>query len=429
MVLATLTFVACTPVPPAFGPDRPSAQENSSSLFTSLVNRFTNVTRSRQYEYARERIGRHALTPSVIYKDTAIWTFTASDGSKTLFGEATFANGTYSFTNNLTAAKHQSILNNPPPLKQLADGRHIMQLKELRRDEYHWFTQVDFAVGSLTPDDVLRIINTWLLSAEGRSGADMRAEYVKSFPQTTEALGRLFTLDSIVSVPDKDGANTLYIRTRFTPNGIRQPLPKFASYIDKYIMRINMHLALIDERRDTWFEATLREGILTFKVRSKDGHFAPFTGPPRTIPARLSLHVDMTAKVKIFTVGVNKLVGEFVNIQTPAHRGWSMRFTKEPQWQLPPVVRHLIRTPLKKPFEGNGSTFQIGFKEIPGSDQNILARQASTTVQESGILRFLGKLGGDAMGDFVAEAEPQENRFNATVFRALQNDFNKILGK
>jgi hypothetical protein len=51
-----------------------------------------------------------------------------------------------------------------------------------------------------------------------------------------------------------------------------------------------------------------------------------------------------------------------------------------------------------------------------------MSRRGITTVRESAILRFLGKLGGGAMGDFVAGAEQDENRFNVGVFAAMKAD-------
>ena len=186
-----------------------------------------------------------------------------------------------------------------------------------------------------------------------------------------------------------------------------------------------MRFTLTDSRNDTWFDASLRNGIVTMRMRSKDGKFAPLKGDPRPIPQTLTMKMDATVKVKIFTVGVKQLVGTWTNIGTAQERGWDMHFTKEPVWQLPGVVKHLIKTPLRRPFTGDGTRFRIVFRQV-NNGQNTLARQGHTTVQESGILRFLGKLGGDAMGDFVAEAEAEENKFNAAVFKAMKADFSTI---
>lgn len=420
-----LALSACSEVPSAFGPASDSAKKNADELFSALTNRFTNVTRSPKYEHAREKIGRFALTPSMIYNDTSLWTIRTSDGTKILYGEASFKDGMYRFSNVPPSAVRpgsgSTTISLTGPLNSLADGRHVMKLKELRKDEYEWFTQVDFAVGSLGPDDIKRVVNAWLGSAEDRTGSQLRADYPKNFPKTTEALGMLFSLDTIISVRDAQGANTIYLQTRFKPNGIRSAFPKYADYIDKYVMRINMRFTLLDSRDVVWFDASMKEGLLTMRTRSKGGHLVPLKGEIRSIPDTLNLRVDMTAKVKLFTIGVKKLYGQWINVHTSKETGWDMRFTKEPEWQLPLAVKSLIKTPLKRPFSGDGTRFRIGIKE-GANNQGLLSRQASTVVQESGILRFLGKLGGDAMGDFIADVEKEENKFNATVFRALKED-------
>jgi hypothetical protein len=65
-------------------------------------------------------------------------------------------------------------------------------------------------------------------------------------------------------------------------------------------------------------------------------------------------------------------------------------------------------------------------RESP-SAPTIISRRTSTVVQESAILRFIGKLGATAMGDFVGKSEAEENRFSAEVFAALAQDIRAIL--
>lgn len=408
--------LACQAVPAGFGATKAEAHTNSDALFESLVQRFTNVTRAPRYERARELIGRHALTPSVIFNDTTIWTNRTADGTRTLFADASFTDGRYLFSNAPSAE----------PLNELADGRHTMRLRHLKGEDYEWLTNVDFAIGTVSANDIGNVVSQWLASAEGHTGSTLRAEYRKAFPKTTTALGKLIKIDTLISVQDKLGGNTVYIEMRITPNDIRAALPKYAAFLDKYALRTKFRLTLTDKSGAKWYDMVGREGRITIKIRSKDGHFAPLDGAIRPIPDTLTIRFDLTAKVKLFTVGVNKLVGQWVNIQTPHERGWAMQFTKEPDWQLPPIVGSLIRSPLKRPFEGAGSQFRIAVRDH-ANQQTLLTRRATTTVQESGVLRFLGKLGGDAMGDFVAEAEAEENRFNATLFNALRSDIAALL--
>ncbi|MGZ3689775.1 MAG: hypothetical protein ACXVBW_15845, partial [Bdellovibrionota bacterium] len=99
---------------------------------------------------------------------------------------------------------------------------------------------------------------------------------------------------------------------------------------------------------------------------------------------------------------------------------------KEPNWQLPPTIGFFIRTPLRRPFQGQGAIFRLALLDSPGK-QSIIGRRTSATVQESAILRFLNRLSGTAMGDFVGKAEQQENRFSAEAFNAMRLDARSLL--
>jgi hypothetical protein len=103
-----------------------------------------------------------------------------------------------------------------------------------------------------------------------------------------------------------------------------------------------------------------------------------------------------------------------------------MRFQKEPDWSLPPAVGLLIRTPLRRPFIGQGSSFRIALLENPGG-QTIVTRRTFGVVEESAILRFLNRLSGTMMGDFVEKTEAEENRFAAEAFNALRYDLRALL--
>ena len=104
----------------------------------------------------------------------------------------------------------------------------------------------------------------------------------------------------------------------------------------------------------------------------------------------------------------------------------ALRFAKEPEWRLPLAVGRLLKSPLRRPFQGQGIPVRISIRDNPGS-QTLLNRHGTLVVQESGILRFLNRLSGTAVGDFLGPTERQANRFNADAFRALRADVAAIL--
>ena len=189
-------------------------------------------------------------------------------------------------------------------------------------------------------------------------------------------------------------------------------MPHYAAYIDKYISKGKYRLRLTGSRARRMVSMRGWREFMHFKVRSKGGHFAPLEGAVRQMPEALTIRLDMSMKIMIFTVGWTDMVGEFNVINTPHERGWAMRFAKEPEWHLPPTVGYLLKSPLRRPFQDQGIPVRFSIRDNPGS-QTLLNRRATLVVQESGILRFLNRLSGTAVGDFLGPSEREANRFNA----------------
>ena len=135
----------------------------------------------------------------------------------------------------------------------------------------------------------------------------------------------------------------------------------------------------------------------------------------------MELHVDFTTKLKLFTVGMHNLVTDFIITDTPHERAWTFIARREPEWSLPLITVHLIRTPLRRPFEGTGVIFHLGVRDSADA-QTLLERRAHATVQESAILRFLNSLGSGAMSDLADRTERDEEEFLRELFVALQAD-------
>lgn len=416
IVVTALLLGSCRAVPPAFGPTLPLARSNADELLGGIAQRFTNVQRTQRFLDARDKLGKYALTPSGIFGDSAMWTAFTSENTRVLAIEGSFINNRYLF-----APKP-----NVPLPDKVGESRHFIQLKKLSDNEFEWFTNVDIGAGRITANDMATVVSRFMASGENVPPTSLRADYRTNFPRATASLGRLFSLDTLRSVPDADGATTVVLGIRLKPDSIKRALPDFAAYLDKYISPSRYHIRLTDARGSKWFDLRGRDNLLQMRFRTRGGHFMPMEGGVRSIPDTLQMKVDFTTKILLFHVGVANMEGEFVNLDSDRERGWAMRFRKEPEWKLPPAVRFFIRSPLRRPFTGNGATYRISLRDTPGA-QTILNHRAGIVVQESAILRFLGKLGATAMGDFVGESEAQENRFNAEVFSALRADVKALL--
>jgi len=131
--------------------------------------------------------------------------------------------------------------------------------------------------------------------------------------------------------------------------------------------------------------------------------------------------VSALARIMVFNVGMTDMHGTFVQVRSPTERGWLMRFQTEPEWHLPLATKQLLRSPLRRPFEGSGVLFRIGLRNAPNSP-TMLYRKFDLAVRESAIMRFIGSLGFTAMSDFSGGVEAEENRFLQEMFAALRAD-------
>ena len=415
--LAALAPLAgCRQIAPAFGPNLSGARQNAEEFFYSIGSRFTNIQRPPRITHARAQFGHYALTPSGIYNDTSVWLAIGADSAR-LFGDE----GHFAYDRYIVAAK----LSTTAP-DALTESREIVRLRKLTDNEYEWFTNVDVALGRMPAQTISDVLAAALLGGEGKSPAAIRADYTTSFPRTVAALGRLYTLDTLNARTDAEGATTYELAIRLTPDILKATMPHYSAYIDKYISKGKYRVTLTDKTGAHWFEAWAANRYTHFKVRSKGGHFAPLEGPVRQMPEALTIQSDMSMKILVFTVGWTEMIGDFEVINTPHERGWSMRFAKEPNWTLPPTMGYLLKASLRRPFQGEGIPIRISIKDAPGS-QTLLNRRFALTVQESGILRFLNRLSGTAVGDFLGPSEREANRFNADAFRALRLDVAALL--
>jgi len=94
---------------------------------------------------------------------------------------------------------------------------------------------------------------------------------------------------------------------------------------------------------------------------------------------------------------------------------------REPDWDLPLFTARLIRTPLRRPFAGEGSLFRVGVRG-DGTEQTVLFREIRLFVQESAILRFLNGLSGAAFSEFADQVDAEQNAWLRAVFSGMRED-------
>ncbi|MBL0170030.1 MAG: hypothetical protein IPP90_04750 [Gemmatimonadaceae bacterium] len=413
-----LSGTGCRAATLAYGPDVASARVNAEAFADALEQRFTRVVRLPKFLYARMRMGRFALSPSKLVNDTALWTSERSTrvgAERDLEVAGTVIGGRYTFSPRAQVAS---------PVRT-GDSRHFIGLVQLPADnDWQWTTKVENAVGGMPPARATDIMRALFLSAE-RPATDIRADYRSALPRTTTALGRLLLLDSLSTDAQPDGSTRVSMHIHISGDSLQGEFPEMSKYVRKYLAPARFHFRLSDKVGADWFDVQSRKSRLVMRFRTRGGELQPLEGPPRRMPDTLVLHADASAKISFFTVGASNVVGEFVHVSTSTQREWAMRFTKEPDWDLPLLTEQLLNTPLKRPFEGGGAQFRIGF--IRGADgQTLLARTMVLAVRESAIMRFLGNLGFTAMSDYAGRVEDEENRFLAELFAAMRADVRSL---
>jgi hypothetical protein len=412
-LVAAAGGTACHGTSRAFGPTLTTARDGADALFASLEERFTRVERSPVVTAALSTIARSALTPSRVYDDTAAWTAVGGDSVRVLTLAGHYVDDRYVVT-EMPAA---------PAPSHLAAARDEIRLAQLPRHEFEWTTRVEEAIGSVTSDDVDRVVGAMLSAAATTSDDALRAGSVAAFPRTADVLGSLVSLDSVRTVRQDGGSTVVSLDMGLHSDGLRPTYPAFAHYLRKYVEPTHVHCVLRDPAGNEWLDVQLASNQLRVRLGATgDGHFAPLTGPPRSMPDSLVLSTDFRTKVWLFSLGMSGLAGDFIVIHTAHTRGWRFSFRREPQWHFPFAVDHLVRSSLRRPFAGDGAHYRVVVNDSTSGGTTWLERDAAITVQESTTLRWLGGLSTNALKEFSGPPEAQEGAFLATVFGALRDD-------
>jgi len=380
-------------------------------MFTAFAARFADPERDEKYASARMKLAHAAVLPGRVWNDTSVW-ITSTESRRTLSVNGFMDSVRY----RLRSARQ------PVPLTQLADSRHVVNLTRLADNEYAWDTDVSYTIGAMTAADAGAFTAALFAAAEDRDEKELRQDVGAVIPRASRLLSELFRVDSVRTTTYADKSTLAIYALTMTPSGIEGRYPNYASYLRRYAEKARMHWTLTDHAGATFFDCAIMNGQLTLRVRTLDGAMMALSGPARPMPDSLTLNGDMTMKVRAFTVGFRKYHAEFTIVRTEHERAWSIVSRSEPEWVLPLISEHLLRTPLRRPFQGSGALFRIGVRDDSASGQSVLHRRLHLEVQESLILRFIGRLGSVAMSEFAGKVEKEENAWLYEIFGAFVAD-------
>lgn len=410
LTLAALFTLGCQSSIDALGTTPAQARHAADHLFAGFAYRFYNVLRDPVFDRARTLMGQYALTPSRLWRDSTLWNASGPDSTRTLIVGAAFRGDHYAFTADRSARTPRA----------LGDERHTLSLRWLGGGDYEWFTTVDHAVGALTPAAAGAAIVATLTAFEGRTPETALADAARTVPATARHLAQLFTLDSLRVAPGL-GATRATLGVTLRPERVRPRYPYLAAYVARYVVPAVYRLRLTDHAGHAFVDIAGRDGWITAQLRSRDHQLVSLTDPPLPLPDSLHLVVDLSMKTGPFRVGFTNLVGDFTIERSTHQRAWMMRFRREPAWHFPLAVDKLIKKPLRRPFEGRGAELMLGVRDDLGS-QTMSVRHARFSVNEGAIMRWLGRLGASAFGEFIGRTELEENLFLYEMFETLRKE-------
>ena len=406
---------ACRSTAAHLGNSAAEARTAANDLFGSIARRYDQAYREPRLAAARHRVMRALLTPSHVFSDTSAWVSSPNASTRVLSFRGFADSGRYRMATDTSHA---------PPLHP-ADGRHDIQLRHLGDNDYEWLATSEFGIGATSPAAFASIPVAWIAAGERADTAAIRADMHTAFARSAAAWGALFTLESITTSRDAGGAwREREVITLHDDRAAAQ-YPALARWLHKYITPLRAHVRLHDATH-TWFDMVIRHDSMIVTTRSRDGRVLPLEGGDMFLPDTATIDTDLSTELLHLRIGFRGMPAEFVSVRQATSRGWSLHFTKEPDWQLPPLAERMVRAPLRRPFSGGGMVLRIVATTDGGGRQTVMARRIVAPVQESGIFKFIARLVNSGVTEYATGADRDVNAWFASVFGALRDDMNAI---
>jgi hypothetical protein len=411
IVAASLAAAACAGVPASLGSTPAEARVASDQLLGGIARRFDLPLRDPRVVTSRRLITRNLLTPSRAFPDSSAWFAFPSSSERRTGWLGAYTNGRIRMSPNLGDSR--------PSLA--GETRHWFRLRKLGDDEFHWTERTLYGVGDIAPATIAALFTAWIAGGERGDSAAARGERRTQYPRSTTEWGRVFRVASSHATRDGSGAWIQRHVVVLNAKTAEVTYPALAKWLRDYVTPMQARARLHDGTR-TWLDVTVRNDSLGVLLRSRDGRLVPLGGGDAPLPAVVTLEVDLTVKLLLFRLGFRSLRAHFITVNDAQQRGWSLRFTEEPDWQLPPLTARMLRAPLRRPFAGDGALFRIVARRAGDDPQAYLARAVELTVQESTILRFVSRIAAGGISGFVEGADRELNAFFAAGFGALARD-------
>ena len=398
---------------------RPAAQEAARGpagmdgpvvLVQALADRFGPIDREPGFDALRPKMARAALVPSRVLEDGTVWR-TRGDGWRAVELDGYSSGAAYRI-----GARAEAL-----PARAPGQYRGRVHLRQIGNGRFEWSVSEELAIGPVRPSDLAGALGALFRGAERSTEASARAAIAEALPRASAKLGLLLRLETLALQPDAHGATSARLAVRLTPAGIRGFAPHYSAFLEKYARPMRGSLVVADSGGAAWWTLETADHLWTLRLRVRDGSLVPLEGPAdRRLPGRLRATADYVTRMGPFKVGARRIAADLSLTRTPGEKGLSARFLQEPDWQLPFLVETFLDDPLRYPFEAPGSEIEWAARETPGGA--LLTGLYRARVRETWILRWLGGMVGNAVGEFRGGAEREADQYHRECLLALRDD-------
>jgi hypothetical protein len=389
----------------------PAGKDGPRALAEALADRFGPIEREPAFDALRPKLAHASLVPSRVFDDASAWT-SRGEGWRAV-ELAGYASG---------GAYHIGVRGEAPPPEAPGQYRGRVRLAEVDGGRFEWSVEEDLAVGHVRPADLAAALDAAFRAAEGSSEAAARAAIAAGLPRASAKVGLLLHLESVALQRDSHGATSVRLAVRLTPAGIRGFDPRYAAFLEKYATPVRTSVVLSDPGGAAWWRLEAADNLWSVRLRVRDGSLVPLDGPAdRRLPSRLRATGDFATRMGRFGVGAKRIAADVDLTRTAGEKAVSARFHEEPEWAMPFLADVFLGGPLSYPFEEPGSEVGWGTREAPGG-RTLLVGRYRARVRETWILRWLGGLTNNAVGEFRLGAEREADQYVRECLLALRDD-------
>lgn len=414
VLLASLLLAACGAVRDAFGPDPVAAGLAADDLLGALAARFGPTEGSQEHTAARGLLLKHSFSPGALL-DAPLWSERRGPRRSVGFVGAPAAGGHY----------HFGVAAQSPRLAAAGSARTVLSLTDEGDGAFVWERRDELATGHFGGEAASAGWSALLAALElpAARGEDAALRLRRELPRTTRALGRALALNALDVRRDGD-TTVVALALELVPSALQATHPRYARFLATYVTPMQAWLRAEDPAGRPLLTAEGGRLRLALRFRVRDGRLVTMTAPHVAAGGHFALRMGFSTKSSLFRVGLDELhaQGEAVD---GAAAGVALAFREEPRWRLPFVVKPFLRSPLRRPFEGEGSRVAFAFAPLR-EDRHSVSREYRFAVKENWITRWMGSMASGTVQDFRNGAEAEADAFTREAMLALRDDLRAL---